>query len=280
LQRISTEAGRETDFNDWHELIASDSIRVSFEPDSKLNDDSELQREKHPLPRTSISRGKVTFESDPKYRITRASSRVTKKSPETRKWRFPDSTMISEIPVSENEEPYIICNEAGRQIDFSDEQPESAHGSIRVSFDPRSNVNDERDFDNSQNRSQRTSTEAGMQIACNDEQSENARVSIRVSLHSDSNATDESVLQRAKHPAPRISISRLNVTVGSDPKYRMIVVPSNESKKSPETRNRQFPLSTTISEIPVFVKTEPSIVCNEAGREMDLSDEQPSNALN
>jgi hypothetical protein len=42
-------------------------------------------------------------------------------------------------------ETSIICNEAGRQIDFSDEHPENAFRSIRVSLEPESNVNDEID---------------------------------------------------------------------------------------------------------------------------------------
>jgi hypothetical protein len=42
-------------------------------------------------------------------------------------------------------EPSINSNEAGRQIDFSDEQPLSAFDSIRFSLDPDSKVNEESD---------------------------------------------------------------------------------------------------------------------------------------
>jgi hypothetical protein len=50
-----------------------------------------------------------------------------------------------EIPVLARAEPSIWCSEAGRQIDFNIEQPENAFASIRVSFDPDSNVNDDSD---------------------------------------------------------------------------------------------------------------------------------------
>jgi hypothetical protein len=60
--------------------------------------------------------------------------------------------------------------EAGRQIDSNDEQPESALGSIRVCFDPDSNVNDESDSHGEKDSSPRNSTDAGRQIDFNDEQ--------------------------------------------------------------------------------------------------------------
>jgi hypothetical protein len=60
---------------------------VSFDPDSKVNDESDLHPLKHPSPRNST--------------------------------------------------------DAGRQIDFNDEQPESALASIRVSVDPDSNCNEQ-----------------------------------------------------------------------------------------------------------------------------------------
>jgi hypothetical protein len=61
--------------------------------------------------------------------------------------------------------------EAGRQIDSNDEQSQSALDSIRVSFDPDSNVNDESDLQPEKDFSPRNSTEAGRQIDFNDEQS-------------------------------------------------------------------------------------------------------------
>jgi hypothetical protein len=67
-------------------------------------------------------------------------------------------------------EPSIISSEAGRQIAFNDEQPGNAFDAIRVSFDPDSNVNDERDVQSEKHLSPRNSTEAGRQIDFSDEQ--------------------------------------------------------------------------------------------------------------
>jgi hypothetical protein len=93
-------------------------MRVSFEPDSNINDESDVHDKKELSPRNS--------------------------------------------------------SEAGRQIDFNDEQPESAFASIRVSLDPFSNVNDESDSQSEKDSSPRNSTEAGRQIDFNDEQPESA----------------------------------------------------------------------------------------------------------
>jgi hypothetical protein len=68
--------------------------------------------------------------------------------------------------------------EAGRQIDFNDEQPENADPSIRVSFDSGSNVNDDIDLHLQKEVSPRDLTEAGRQIDLKDEQEESARCSI------------------------------------------------------------------------------------------------------
>jgi hypothetical protein len=63
-----------------------------------------------------------------------------------------------------------ISTDAGIQIDVNDEQPESARASIRVSFEPDSNVNDERDFKLQKHLRHNISTEAGIQIDWNLEQ--------------------------------------------------------------------------------------------------------------
>jgi hypothetical protein len=69
--------------------------------------------------------------------------------------------MMYEMPVPARAEPSICCSDAGRQIDSNDEQPKSALGSIRVSFDPDSNVNDESDSQHMKELSPRNSTEVG-----------------------------------------------------------------------------------------------------------------------
>jgi hypothetical protein len=43
-----------------------------------------------------------------------------------------------------SERPLIAVSEAGREIDFRDLQFENAESSISLSFEPGSNVNDER----------------------------------------------------------------------------------------------------------------------------------------
>jgi hypothetical protein len=64
----------------------------------------------------------------------------------------------------------INSTEAGIQIDSNDEQRSSALASIRVSFDPDSNVNDESDLHAKNECSPRNSTDVGRQIKGNDEQ--------------------------------------------------------------------------------------------------------------
>jgi hypothetical protein len=68
--------------------------------------------------------------------------------------------------------------EAGRQIDCNDEQLENASRSIRVSFDPDSNVNVESEMHPKKDLHPRNWIAAGRQIDCNNEQSENASLSI------------------------------------------------------------------------------------------------------
>jgi hypothetical protein len=73
-----------------------------------------------------------------------------------------------ETPERARAEPSIICNDAGRQIDFNDEQPANACASIRVSCDPDSNVNDESESQKVKQPSYKIPTEAGRQIDVND----------------------------------------------------------------------------------------------------------------
>jgi hypothetical protein len=79
-----------------------------------------------------------------------------------------------------NDERHLHCEkdssprnstDAGREIDLNDEQPENAFASIRVSFDPDSNVNDESVVHPLKELSPRNSTDAGRKIDLNDEQS-------------------------------------------------------------------------------------------------------------
>jgi hypothetical protein len=132
-------------------------------------------------------------------------STSSRKLSETRKCRFPSSTVILEMPAPARAEPSICCSDAGRKIDFNDEQPKSALGSIRVSFDPDSNVNDESDLHDEKELSPRNSTEAGRQIDCNDEQPYSARDPIRASFDPYSNVNEESSLQCEKDMSPRNS---------------------------------------------------------------------------
>jgi hypothetical protein len=93
--------------------------------------------------------------------------------------------------------------EAGRQIDSNDEQPQSALASIRLSFDPDRNVNDESDVHSEKELSPRNSTEAGRRNDFNDLQLKSAFDSIRVSLDRDWNVNEESDLHDEKQSAPR-----------------------------------------------------------------------------
>jgi hypothetical protein len=66
-----------------------------------------------------------------------------------------------EMPLPARAEAAIACSDAGRQSDSNDEHQESAQASIRVSFDPDSNVNDESDLHSQKECSPRNSTKAG-----------------------------------------------------------------------------------------------------------------------
>jgi hypothetical protein len=78
--------------------------------------------------------------------------------------------VIDEMPVPARAEPSIVCSDAGTQIDFNDEQSEKVKPSIRLSFEPDSNENDESDLHLAKECFPRNSTEAGRQTDSNDEQ--------------------------------------------------------------------------------------------------------------
>jgi hypothetical protein len=74
-----------------------------------------------------------------------------------------------------------------------------------MSFDPISNVNDERVQQPEKHSLPINSTEAGRQIDFNDKQLENAFDAIRVSFDPDSNVNDESDMHSEKDSSPRNS---------------------------------------------------------------------------
>jgi hypothetical protein len=112
---------------------------------------------------------------------------------------------MPEMPLRARAEASICCSEEGRQIAFSEKQPESALAPIRASFDPNSNVNDESAVHSEKELSPRNSTEAGRQIDFNDEQRENAPASIRASFDPNLDVNDESAVHSEKELSPRNS---------------------------------------------------------------------------
>jgi hypothetical protein len=101
--------------------------------------------------------------------------------------------------------------------------------SIRVSFDPDSNANDESDSDHKKTPSPRNLSEAGRQIDCNDEQPESARFSIRVSFDPDSNVNDESDLHPVKDLFPRNSTDAGRQMNFNDEQLRNVVALISDS---------------------------------------------------
>jgi hypothetical protein len=110
-----------------------------------------------------------------------------------------------EMPVPARAEESICWSDAGRHIDSSEKQPESASASIPVSFEPDSKENDESDSHQLKHFSPRNSTDAGRKMDSNDEQRESAFDSIRLSFDPDSNVNDESDSHLRKEPLPRNS---------------------------------------------------------------------------
>jgi hypothetical protein len=75
--RNSTEAGRQIDINDEQPPSASDSIRVSFDPNAKVNDESDVQSEKELSPRNSTEAGRQIDCSNEQPRKAEPSIRVS-----------------------------------------------------------------------------------------------------------------------------------------------------------------------------------------------------------
>jgi hypothetical protein len=82
----------------------------------------------------------------------------------------------------------MMVTERGRQIDCNDAQRESAFVSIRLSFDPDSNVNDESEEHDEKEFSERNSTKEGTQTDRNDEKCTNKSAPISYSFEWNSNA--------------------------------------------------------------------------------------------
>jgi hypothetical protein len=101
-----------------------------------------------------------------------------RKEPEIPKWQLPCSTVMLEIPVRRRDEPVMIWSDEGMKNESNDEQEINAWDSTRSSFEPGSNVNNEREWQQPKQWSQRTSTFEGIQIDVSDEQSANAYDSI------------------------------------------------------------------------------------------------------
>jgi hypothetical protein len=138
---------------------------------------------------------------------------------------------------NEKEEAPRNPTDAGRQSDSNDSQEETAYSSMRVSFDPDSNANDESERHDLKQDGPRNSTDAGRQINSNDSQDESAYSSIRFSFEPGSNVNKQSEEEEEKLYGLRISMSRFNETVESEPKYRITEMPSKSRRKLPETRN-------------------------------------------
>jgi hypothetical protein len=83
-------------------------------------------------------------------------------------------------------------SDAGKWSDANDERPESAFASIRIKFEPDSNVNDDSELQRDKHSSQRISTEAVIQVDSDDEHKASAFASIRIKFDPDSNANVES----------------------------------------------------------------------------------------
>jgi hypothetical protein len=147
--------------------------------------------------------------------MTEIPEKSTRKSSETRKFRFPSSIVMLEMPLSARAEPSIVCSDAGRQIDSNDEEPSSALASIRVSFDPDSNVNDESDLHEKKDPFPRNATDAGTQMNLKDEQHENDLVPISDSSDLNSNAiylTDDNLPIEEELGSPKIRVIMRGIT--------------------------------------------------------------------
>jgi hypothetical protein len=119
-----------------------------------------------------------------------------------------------------------------------------------------------------------TSTDAGIHIDFNDWQFEKAKSSIRVSFEPSSNAKLSNV-HPSKQCLPMISMSWTILMKWSRAKYRSKEIWAKSVRKSLETLKCEFPSSTSICEILVFIKAELSIVSTDAGMQIDSKLVQP-----
>jgi hypothetical protein len=154
--------GRHIDFNDEQSEKAFASIRVSFDPDSNVNDESDLHEEKELAPRNPTDAGRQTdcnFEQ------------LWKAFDSIRASFDPDSNENDERDVhAEKELAPRNSTDAGRKIDCSNREPVRAFASIRVSFDPDSNVNDDNESQQDKELGPRNPTDAGRESDFKDEQ--------------------------------------------------------------------------------------------------------------
>jgi hypothetical protein len=133
------------------------------EPTDGIRDAEESSSPKQPVAIDSISRPIFTSAATPKYRTTQGPSIQTRKSPDTRKNGFSGSTATVRIPHSANVRPLTSRSAAGKQIDSSDQQPETAPSPKIESFEPDSNASVERPAHSLKQLPETVSTDEGIQ---------------------------------------------------------------------------------------------------------------------
>jgi hypothetical protein len=298
---VSTDAGMQIDRSGSQDEKA-DSPRVETrQPGAKLTDSTERQNAKQPGGMVSMLCGMVTSPELPKYRTRTFSPKSTRKSPETRRNRFPGSTAIFLIPDPAIARPVNSRRPAGRQIESSDKQPvkqspsivstdegmqidrsdrhhEKAASASIESLEPASNERTDR---LSQPRKQHfgiTSTDEGMQIDRSDSQGEKADSPRVETRQPGAKLTDRTERQNAKEPGPIVSVLCGMVTSPKFPKYRTRTVSLKSTRKSPETRKNRFPGSTVTSVIPDSQIARPVNFRRLTGRQIESSDKQPASA--
>jgi hypothetical protein len=72
-----TDSGIRSDFNDEQSQSASDAIRVSFDPDSNVNDESDLHPQKDLSPRNSTEAGRQIDFNDEQLQSAHDAIRVS-----------------------------------------------------------------------------------------------------------------------------------------------------------------------------------------------------------
>jgi hypothetical protein len=117
-----------------------------------------------------------------------------------------------------------------------------------------------------------------MQIDRSDEQYKKADFWKTETLQPDSNRTDNNEYKVLKHPAEISSMSLPIVTSFPPPKYRISEIPSKSTRKSPQTRKKRLPGATAMLRTPHSLNARPVTSRTTAGKQIDRSNEQPSNA--